>query len=66
MTEEELSTLQALKKDYLRIRNNGLLQSVTLNTIVGDFKISNKSIGNMVVDLLIKELSVAISEGLEK
>lgn len=65
MDDEELRTLYELNNNFKLIRNADLLICVTLSSSIGDVKISNRIVGNKILDLLIRETNESIKRKIE-
>ena len=53
--EELIGKVTAIRKEYINVRNNSLARSVIIRTSIGDYPITNPSMINKVLDLLISE-----------
>ena len=60
MEESQRTKLNSLRDAYQRIRNEKLATGITVNTLSGNFDITNPQIVTAVLDFLIHEVSEQI------
>lgn len=60
MEESQRTKLNSLRDAYQRIRNEKLATGITVNTLSGNFDITNPQIVTAVLDFLIYEVSEQI------
>lgn len=63
---DNLSKLNQLKENYREVRECGYATKVTIATMVGNFEITNKSVMDKVLDLLIHEAQEQINSELRR
>lgn len=66
MKDDNLKKLYQLKDGYREIRECGYATKVTIATMVGNFEITNKSVMDKVLDLLIHEAQEQINSELRR
>ena len=55
MNEQIVKTLEELRNDFQRIRDEKMATGITIHTLIGDYPIKNQQVVVTVLDLLIKE-----------
>ena len=58
----DIKVLRELCGTYQKLRNEGLATGLVINTVIGDFVITNEQAVSTILDSLIKELNDQIKE----
>ncbi len=66
MNEETIKTLTALRDAYQKIRTEKLAKGIVINTLIGDYEITNQQIVATVLDLLIHEANEGIRKEVDR